>query len=72
MDRVIFGGAVATVGGCQVVNGRTTNEMIAAVVSVLLACFILQFVVVILNCRARRKRLSAAEQRRERARNAKA
>ena len=72
MDRVIFGGALATAGGCQVVNGRTTNEMLAAVVSVLLACFILQVVVMVINCRARRKRLATVEQRRKEAQNVKA
>jgi len=63
-EKVAVVTVVTTVGGCSYVNERTTNEMLAAVVLLLLICVIWQIGIVLWGCRQRRKRIERILQRR--------
>jgi len=63
-EKVAIATVVTTVGGCSCVNERTTNEMLAVVVLLLLICVIWQIAIVLWGCRQRRKRIELLLQRR--------
>lgn len=66
MDRESTSLFVTASGGCGFVNGFTINEMLFAIVCILSACLIWQVVVVLWQCRIRRKRVNAMLQVRRR------
>lgn len=64
MDKAVMGAAVATTGGCSVVQGRSVQEMLLYVVLLLGFCLVWHVGFAIWNCRLTRKRLAALAQRR--------
>lgn len=63
MDKVLFTGAVATTGGCSIVQGRSIQEMVMYVIIMLVACLAWQIGYAMWNCRATRKRIERLSKR---------
>lgn len=64
MDKALLAGAVATTGGCSIVQGRSIQEMILYLIVVLMVGVAWQIILSVINCRAKRKRIELIEQRR--------
>lgn len=61
MDKVLLTGAVATTGGCSIVQGRSIQEMLLYVIVLLMACLGWHIGIAAWNCRVKRKRLELIE-----------
>lgn len=64
MDKVLLTGAVATTGGCSLVQGCSIQEMLLYVIILFMACLAWQIGYAIWNCRVKRKRIELIESRR--------
>ena len=64
MDKVLLTGAVATTGGCGIVQGRSIQEMLLYVIVLLIACLVWQIGYAAWNCRIKRKQIDRIAARR--------
>lgn len=64
MDKVLLTGAVATTGGCSVVQGCSVQEMLLYVIVLLAACLAWNIGYAAWNCFKKKKRLEKVDARR--------